>query len=404
MQIDIAGITVSYNYITTYLFIIYVIKHLGFQKEPFDFTIARPLFLFYLALMLLTFIPRTVPFFVQFSLLRAEIMNVIFLPIIIWQTFRSREDLESLNRALLLSAILMCIYGLYCFITTSNPYVTYLAEYFDQKDYASIYYESSRSGFTGRVQSTTIHAMTWSALIFMFIYYFNLTYDKQKSYVFRYLLLSLLIINMLISGTRSGLIALSLGLVSLSQFLSAKRKILVVSVIMLLLVVGIDTSIFGNYKDYADSIIGVFDSQRTIKGSSLYIRLDQLFAVISMVENDIWVGNGFSWTQQLLSIVKSYPGVLAFESIIFVQLADNGLFGVLIWSMLFFYFLILNRQIANDKSMRRELSYLNAMVYSYAFFIIVTGICQTWVQFILIYAIMLRHVYIMRPNKLINTP
>ena len=62
MQIDLVGMSMSYNVVTTYLLFVYIIKYLYLRKEKFDFTIARPLLLFYIPLILLTLIPRELPF------------------------------------------------------------------------------------------------------------------------------------------------------------------------------------------------------------------------------------------------------------------------------------------------------------------------------------------------------
>lgn len=399
MQINLGGITVSYNVVTLCLFSVFLINHFTLRRRTIDYTVTGPLVGFYLAMALLLIIPRTVSFDVQFSSLRAEFMNVALIPIILWHTFESNEDILFLRKVFTVIAIVMCLYGLYCFATTSNPYVSYLANVLNERDFATSYYEQMRGGFVGRVQSTTSHPMAWSATLFMFVYLFSMLWDNKGINFLYFSLITLLIMNMAVSGTRSGMIVFFIGLVYLYRTLSFRKKILSVLVFLLLLLFDIDTSILGHFKSYVDSIIGIFERNNTITGSSLEMRLSQLQAVLKMVDSEhILMGHGLTWTQQLIEKFTSIDGVLAFESIFFVQLVDNGLSGVLIWSVLFIYFFFLNRKAANNISLDKDLDYLNVLVISYAAFITITGLCDTWIKFTLIYTIMLKYVSIKRRN------
>lgn len=394
MQIDLVGMSMSYNVVTTYLLFVYIIKYLYLRKEKFDFTIARPLLLFYIPLILLTLIPRELPFSEQFPWIRAEFMNVAFVPIVIWNIFKSEKDLRMLYMVIIISATIMSFYGLYCFVTSSNPYITFLDTYFGRMDFVSVYLTLSRSGFQGRVQSTTPHPMAWAAVLFMFIYFIRLIYTKQKKSLYQYFLLSLFIINLLLCGTRSGLFAFILGTAYLFYFLSKKKiKIAIICIITFFFLIELDTSVFGKYQEYADSFVGVFSNQKQTTGSSVEMRMEQFYASLKLIETrDVFIGRGFNWTQLFIKKLGFSSAFRGFESVFIVVFIENGIIGCLIWTFFFISLLYLNRKVTINKNLREERLYLNAFIYSYIAFILITGLCQTFIPFMLLYTIMLKHV------------
>ncbi len=394
MQIEIAGLTLSYNIVTTFFLVIYFIKYVVWKKEKIDYTIAGPLLIFYSALFLLTFIPRELPFSEQFPALRADFMNAAFVPIIIWQLYKSEKDLKILLKVIILCSIVMSIYGLICFVSSSNPYVRLFGGYLEKIDWVGRFLETSRSGFQGRVQSTTSHPMMWSALLFMFIYFIRIIHWSKYDR-FHYILLTLFIINMIISGTRSGIFAFLAGFAYIMYFLTTrKHKIIILCFVFSILLIGIDTSIFGQYQEFADSIVGVFGKGAQTKGSSVNMRLEQINAGLKLITaRDLLIGKGYYWTTIFMKKVGTDTIFLAFESIFLVVFIENGILGCLIWLFFFLSLLYLNRKMTNNKNLKQVRIYLNAFIFSYSVFILITGICGSFVLFLVIYTVLLRFVY-----------
>lgn len=401
MEIHIFDITLGYNIVTTYLTVIYIIKYVYPRKEKFDTIIARPFIFFYLALFVIAFFPRTLPFSFQFSFLRAEFMSVSLVPILFWQLFKTSKDIEFINKAILVCVTIMTLYGLYCFFTSSNPYLTYFSESLDRRDFVNDYNKISRSAFHGRVQSTTPHPMAWSGVIPMFICFIYFIYYKRNAF-FIYVFISFLLFSLFSCGTRSGLFAFFTGQLYLLSSISRWKKVAVFCIVSVIFVTGIDTSVFGEYRDYADSIIGIFSDNTELAGSSTFDgRLDQLFAIIDLALRDnIFIGKGHYWTQNFITTYGNTPHYRAFESVFFVALVDDGIVGVAIWISFFIYLMSLNHKMTYIKNLQKERAYIDSLLISYVIFILITGICQTFVMFSLIYTIMLKNVAIKGTNEI----
>ena len=108
-------------------------------------------------------------------------MNVAFVPIVIWNIFKSEKDLRMLYMVIIISATIMSFYGLYCFVTSSNPYITFLDTYFGRMDFVSVYLTLSRSGFQGKVQinDTSSYGMGGS-IIYVYLFHKAYLYETKK--------------------------------------------------------------------------------------------------------------------------------------------------------------------------------------------------------------------------------
>ena len=166
------------------------------------------------------------------------------------------------------------------------------------------------------------------------------------------------------------------------------------AILPIIYILSFNTTIWGKYQDYVDSIFGLFNNSNNLSNSSsLQIRINQANSVLGLFsKSDIIIGKGFQWDFLFYQKYGNTSDLHGFESIFFSTIVQNGLIGIILWISLFIYFLTkvnksgIASNIKNDNQI-----VLNAFVISYFFFIAITGLCGSFVIFIIMYTILLKY-------------
>jgi hypothetical protein len=373
---SIFGIPIEFNYILLLCFLIFLLKQY-LKKEVLSIIFIKPFALFSLLVFISSLFATSLPFSQQLGFLRTFIISNFLLPIIIWQSFKNEKDIKLLINTLIICLFVMCIYGFYCFYISSNPYVAYLSIIFGTIDLNSVFADVERGGIIGKVQSTTFHPFLWNVILCISLFAVSISLGFKKRKLLCLFLIVILLGNLLISGTRSGLIACLSGFMLLVLFLPGRLKVYSSLFFVLILIVGLDTSIFGKYQPIADSILFFNNQEKNIGGSSLDMRLEQFNGAIDLWNTGGYIfGNGFGWCNNYYAVNGDHPVLLAFESIIYTALIDNGILGICIWSYLFIYLFLLNHRFycASRRFYKRDYWIINSFIFSYLVYILITGV------------------------------
>jgi len=404
LQLPFGNIFIGVNIYFLLVFTIFIVNAIN-RKIIIEMYIIIP-YIFFTILMLFTVIINDgLPKYLQLYYLRIDVMSSFLLPLVLWY-YTDNSSIVYIKKIMIIIIIVMSIYSLYNSITGLNDYVDYILNYFGRVNNYEIYQKSIRSGFFGRAQSTMSHPMAWSAVINMFVYFCLIFYNKnQKSKYFFLFFIILLILDSFLSGVRTGLIALLVGL-SYLMFRKYKSKIIFVAFILIFISnFNIDTSFLGKYQQYGDSIIDILQlaPKSTIGGSSLDVREKQLDAAIGMVANqDILFGKGYGWSVDYYTNIGDHPLLVGFESLVFVALIDTGVFGLIIWSVFLLSLFYLHRMMLKNKQNSPKYIYiLDAFLISYITLVIGTGLIRTLLYFNVMYILILQFaIYFTSKNEL----
>ncbi len=372
--------TIEINYIILLIFVLFVLKEGLNRKETFDFSLAKPFLIFCLFLLvgslLSSIYSASLGLGSQLSYIRRFSIINFLIPIMLWHMCKNENDVFYFVRIIFVCMFIMGLYGIYCFVTGFNPYVTGLSVLFAVQNNFDILGVIERAGLGGKIQSTTIHPMAWSVLLVMTLYA-SYIFFKTKSTILFYLFVVLIAFNLFVCNVRSGIVAFFVGLFFLFPRYSSRSILIVLFIVLLVFIIGIDTSIFGDYQPFIDSIIYFNDPEKNIGGSSIELRISQLEGAIDLwINGGLLFGNGFGWCTDYNITYGDHPVLLAFESIIYRIIIESGLLGIILWVWFAYRLFKLNHSFcySNEKKLRFDYWLNNSFIISYIVFDIVTGI------------------------------
>ena len=372
-----SSIQIEFNYILFVIFGIFLFKEtLLNNNETFDFTIVKHISIFLFFILLSSLFTDGVDFGFQLSTLRSFAFGNFLIPIMLWQVCKTKNEIIFFIKIILICLLIMLAYGIYCFITGQNPYITLLSQLFNKQDNFQIFSGIERGGIIGKGQSTTSHPMLWSVILSMAFFASYIFWNKKKNLTY-YIFVLMILFNLFVCNVRTGIVASVIGVALLFTHFSLRAKLISILVIVFVLLLSIDSSIFGSYQSYVDSIIYFNDPDKNIGGSSIDMRLLQLGGAVSLWEQGgIIFGNGFGWCVNYLTLYGDHPILLSFESIIYVVLIENGVLGILIYGFFFYGFFRINRDLSLRSQNERKLEYwlINSYIITYIIYVVLTGI------------------------------
>lgn len=370
------GISLEFNYVSILVLFIGIMNILN-KKLEVNYLFLKPLIYFTLFFAFSILFTDSLDRTSQVQILRNFVLTNFILPILVWLFFDTKESLYKVSKVIIICLVIMMLYGVYCFVTQSNPYVSLLSVVLNQLDLNLVFAGKERGGLVGRIQSTMFHPFLWSVFLNLSLFLLMIFREKKITYTTT-LFICISLLNLLICGTRSGIVSFLVGFVFFLLVSNPKTRLSLLFGLLVIPLIGIDTSVFGKYQSMVDSIIFFYDVNKgDIGGSSLVLRLQQLEGAIELwLNGGVLFGNGFGWCANYYLIKGDHPILLGFESIIYVALIDNGLLGLFVWGVFFIYLFKINRETSNKSNIQNRNTYLLVVSYilSYVFFILITGI------------------------------
>ena len=229
-------------------------------------------------------------------------------------------------------------------------------------------FESRLSFSTAKnIQSTMSHPMRWALnLCFLTILFMVFSIKEKSKYYWP--IIALILFNLLISGVRTGIASL---IIAAGYYLIINRSIKTIFLGAVLLI-SLNVIIASNedLSNIFNSLTDVKGTKSDVQGSSIALRLEQLEGCFKEIKNKELFGKGYGWTTYYQSIKGDHPVILAFESLIFVVLCNNGIVGLFVWGLFFMSLLKLNRKLLKLKT---DILFADILVLVYLSFAIGTG-------------------------------
>lgn len=287
---------------------------------------------YYAIELFLIFFQKETPSDWMYNSWRVSVMNTLFDGFIVYNVISTYPNSIRLFRNSLVISILVA--GLYGIILTTtgglNPYIMSIMMYkgtAEDIDYFMNYFSTGDRLF-GRISSVFKHPMTFGLFIGLaFVYIFSIRKKIKKPLLI--FTLTILALDALFCGVRScigGLVVAGAIYLLLCRNIKIALTTLVIGLIAYNIILQMP-----DVSDYLGSITDIHNTQSNMNGSSIDMRLDQLNGCFDEIKDCQFIGKGYAWHRYYQTMYGDHPVILAFESLIFVALCDNGFLGIAIW-------------------------------------------------------------------------
>jgi hypothetical protein len=100
------------------------------------------------------------------------------------------------------------------------------------------------------------------------------------------------------------------------------------------------------------------------------MRLEQLGGVFDEIKDSPIIGKGYGWNGYYMVNNGIHPVIVTFESLLMVVLANNGLIGIVLWTIFVFHTFKVNKSIMLDQ---QDNYLLNILLIAYISYSLLTG-------------------------------
>lgn len=292
--------------------------------------------LFFLQLLEIPF-QTAIPTDVQLNAWRQDCMSSVIFPLVLWNVAKKDAFFTNLTEKIFLICIFVAVaYGLFLTLMPGlNPYMQVMLPVMGGEFNEA--YAAGNSGVSvnttlnstrmfGRISSVFTHPMAYGLFLsFSIVYcYMKTVLEKNKLFLF---LLILTIAATFVCGIRTPIAALFIGVVFYLVYTHRVKTAVQVGVVAVCGFV-----IVNSIPVLSDFIYSIIDSKGgDVQGSSFSMRVKQLMYCFDVLGNDYLFGKGYSWTTFYMTGGRVHPLLLAFESLAFVVLCNNGFAGVCFW-------------------------------------------------------------------------
>lgn len=249
------------------------------------------------------------------------------MPIAMFTVFHDKiNKVRWINYSVYLCILIATIYALFLTQTNGiNPYLIFFSK--ERMDDVEQYAAATDERLFGRIFSVFMHPMTFGCFLVNsgFFCLYKLLTKSDTKIVFP--LLILIIICAIICGVRSVIGGIILGLIVL-LFFNIRKTVMNFAIPLLIIVFIVSQN--ETLSNYIGSIFS-FSEKKQIQGSSIEMRLNQLYGCFEIISSNPFFGKGFGWTTYYNMKFGDHPVLLAFESYIFVLICNWGLVGFAAW-------------------------------------------------------------------------
>lgn len=336
VKVNFIGLSLGENFVYLVILLGFFLKNLG-KTYLFDIKIFKPFLLLYGFYLVMIPFQSGMPTEEMFNSFRLSVMRTFILPFILWNAYKvDYSILKPVQTTLILSIVIICGYGLFLTQTQGfNPWLISIlplgGSEFNQ-DYA---FSGNDGRMFGRISSVFSHPMTFGLFLCISLIYAWGTRRYTNKYVLM-IVMALICLNILFCGIRSAIGGTAIGICSY-MLLSHRIKIaagVAVGAIAVLLII----NTVPGMNSYISSITDVQNKNEDVNGSSIEMRQRQLNGCFKEIQNCQLVGKGYGWVNYYKKLHGDHPVMLAFESLIYVVLCNNGFLGITAWIVFIVYF------------------------------------------------------------------
>lgn len=390
VMIKIAGISIGY-----YSFFFFFILALSFPKLKFSILWHTPIIKITLIWIILTIVvglvSRDVPISYNIKGIIHLIRDYIFV-IIGWEIFRKRKQIETFFSLLFFITFVSCLYGIYEYIFKYNPYIEYLATSYDTFSAFEVFYNDVRGIIAGRIQSFTDHPLTHGQLMEV-ILPFVLIFNKQKKITGGNILVSLVIINIILAGSRSSIIATLLFLILMFVNKQNFKKFVFLVVIMLSASVTLGSKVSGEISSTFKNMVFFWndDTAQEIHGSSMNSRLLQYAYMIDDLGVKLPIGHGLGYVLYDNAVNGDHPIMHGYESIILSKITETGILGFMIYLIWYLKLYLLLTQYFKSYDKGKYYMEVKYLILTYLVSLLLTGDFSSGTVFFMLILIFYRY-------------
>lgn len=255
-----------------------------------------------------------------------------FFVIIGWEIFRTQKQIKIFFSLLFCITFVICLYGICEYIFKYNPYMEYLATSYDFIFAGEAFYDDVRGVINGRIQAFTVHPLTHGQLMEV-ILPFALIFNKEKKIMAGNILVLLIMLNVLLAGSRASLIATFLFILLMLINKQNFKKFVLLITVTLLASVTIGGKISGEVSSTFKNMVFFWneDTSQEIHGSSVDSRLLQYAYMIEDLGPKLLIGHGKGYIQYDVDMNGDHPIMHGYESIVLNKITELGIIGFVIY-------------------------------------------------------------------------
>lgn len=389
-KLDLGFFSLQNNFVYLLIFLAVIYRHREYDFKPF-----YGLFCFFTLILLTIPLTNGVGSDYQFNALRVNAMTCLLLPMSIWMMRTSGYlFFKNFQSYIITVIIIACVYGL--ILTTMSGVNPYIMMFYDisGSDYLVGWYATSSRLF-GRISSVFMHPMRFAMFLgCALIYILSLRTISTGNKIFLLIIIGL---NCLFCGVRSLLFAILITAVFFLLMCRKFKVIFVSSIISALLIFFISLS--PELSDYLLKVFNTFSGDESMSGSTLTMRFEQLEACFKEINDCQTFGKGYMWHEYYILTFGNHPEILAFESLIFVIICNQGYFGFVVWGLLFFIMYRMQKKYIRERMNRLILSCYMVFYISYC---VSTGEYNYMIIFLIFYFFTFSKMYLHSKKTLNN--
>lgn len=370
------GISFNRTILSFYLLVVVI-----FKEKKLDLGISKYVFFYYISLLLVIFLTSDeVPISFQLkTFIRSFVADGVLLYVLYYTTIKHTNAYVFFSWTIIILILITTIYGFFnASFLGSNPYLKLFSFAPDQQYEMEI--EMGDSGrLFGRV--TSIYLSPWYCGNFLTIsgIFLIFLYQKIRKRLWEIAFLGIIFFSfwifVIISGNRS---ALAILIIFYTIYMYSKIQLwksVAISITIIILFIFVITPNVPFIETYIESL---YSNSNKVTGSSVNGRIEQLFGCYEEWSNAPLFGHGYNWSSyyRFSHNGNQHPTMLGFESIIFIQVCNLGLYGCIMTYYMFYY--LYNR--INKKA--KDAIYIMCGFLSYS---LVTGIYGSYETFIVFY-------------------
>lgn len=250
-----------------------------------------------------------------------------------------KKDIKFFNIAVVVSSIIIIVYGIFNYMLKLNPYMLYVSTVADLNvDAANTFMEEQRGFLDGRISSTFQHPLQLGqAALLLFTYILYELKNKMNRLLYILILIGLITMCVL-CGSRSAVFPLLISIFFYIRFMKM-HKVFLYSMIFLFAFSYVYSSMSQDVQKTLKAMVFVWDEKASekagINGSSISSRTDQYTMALKIIDDRMLLGYGNGYVNKHGG---KYPDMYGYESFILKELVDGGVVGVL--SFFVFYILV----------------------------------------------------------------
>lgn len=240
-----------------------------------------------------------------------------------------RIDKKAIRKSvkyIVISFIIVCLYGIYNYISESNPYMTLMSDYMSVEDMESrmqVMMADSRGALKGRITGTALYTIQYGIMIGICVLSFIKPFSKYLSKEILFGIISIGFVNIFLTGSRGPLLAFLISLVIYYCSPKSIKKNLRLYLFVIILLCAC-------YPLIVHYIVPLASDD--VKGSNMEDRSMQFIGALAEVQDSLHallLGHGPYWIPNYIGKYGMHPLAYYFESVHIAGIVTYGILGLI---------------------------------------------------------------------------